>query len=462
MKVNLVRAVVAVSLLATVLAAAGPARASFHLMAVSEVFTGTTDHLNADFVELTMLADGQDEVDGTRLRFYDSDGNLTGTAPLSDDLTNGAAGDTILIASPSAGSLFGVTPDFTMTTSISGLGGKVCFESPPVGDITTVIDCASWGAFHGSSTGSGEPFRSDHQIPLGASMARKGTAPSLIDSDDSKDDFKIDGPAPRTFAGVTGSAPGSVFSLGAGLLELTEGDFPRGIAISRGGSTGDAATVSLVGRTGSASPNDFSVSPADLQFAPNDTLEFAFVQVVDDDRLEPKERFWLVLTNPSDAGQDGSVLDTYVETRVTITDDEIDNSPPGSAIYKPADGRSYAPSQLRTFKGTVVEGENESGVDRVQIALRKNLKNGSCKWLKKSGRFDQAPCSAKRFLSADLLRGKIEWRYRLGSTLAPSVGAKIKNYTLFSRARDKAGNQESVVEDPNRAWFEVTEEPVPE
>ena len=42
------------------------------------------------------------------------------------------------------------------------------------------------------------------------------------------------------------------------------------------------------------------------------------------------------------------------------------------------------------------------------------------------------------------------------------MGPKIKNYKLFSRARDKAGNQESVVEDPNRARFEVTEEPVPE
>ena len=162
-----------VALVGGLLAVAQPAGASFHLMAISEVFAGTTGHAGADYVELTMLVDDQHEVDGTRLRFYNSAGQLTGTETLEGDLIDGDAGDTILIATPSAGGLFGVTPDFLLGTNVDGAGGKVCFESPPAGDITTLIDCVSWGDFSGSSTGSGAPFRRDSGIPAGGAMIRK-------------------------------------------------------------------------------------------------------------------------------------------------------------------------------------------------------------------------------------------------------------------------------------------------
>ena len=82
-----------VALVGGLLTITQPANASFHRMAISEIFTGTTEHETADYVELTMLADDQDEVMGTRLRLYDADGDLTGTQVLDDNLSGGDAGE---------------------------------------------------------------------------------------------------------------------------------------------------------------------------------------------------------------------------------------------------------------------------------------------------------------------------------------------------------------------------------
>lgn len=448
------RVAVVSALVGGMLAIVPPAQASFHLMAIGEVFAGTSGHEGADYVELTMLADGQDEVDGTRLRFYDADGDLSGTEVLEGDLSGGDAGDTILVGTASAGLLFGVTPDFVLGTQISGSGGKICFESPPVGDITTVIDCASWGNFTGSSNGSGTPFRSGYGIPSGASMIRKGNSPNLVDSANSSGDFRLDGPTPRTLSGDSGSVAGSIFSMTPQTLQLTEGDEEQ-ITVSREGDTGETGQVTVGARPNSARPNDFALNGGVLQFAVDDTLELVSLEIFDDNRFEPKEHFWVFLTSPMDAGQSGSVLDTFVEIKVVVTDDEIDDSPPASAIYRPKDGRSYRPGRLTTFKGTVIDGENESGPREVGIALRKKLTNGRCKWLKSNGGFARGGCSSRRYVDA-ALKGPTEWRYHLERPLGPSVGTRVKDYKLFSRARDKAGNLETSLEDPNVCRFEIS------
>lgn len=452
MRISHVRSFLVTVLVAGSLVTASPARASFHLMAISEIFGGTTHHEGADFVELTMLSNGQDQVDGTRLKIYDSVGNPIGTDTLDDDLVDGDAGETILIGSSSAGTLFGVTPDFTLATAIAGSGGKVCFESPPVGEITTVIDCASWGDFTGSSTGSGKPFRRNHELPLGASMNRKGNSPNLIDADNSKDDFIIDGPTPRTFTGVMGSVQGSVFSVSVNTLEVTEGQKPLPLGVNRSGNTAETGTVTMVGRPGTASTSDFNLTSGVLNYPAADTLENALLQVVDDDDFEPSEQFSLVLTLPEDAGHDGSVLGTFVEIKVTITDNEVDANPPTSSIVKPADGESYRPGQLGEFKGLASDG-NEIGIESLEIALRKNMKDGECKWLKGNGTFVKKGCSERKFLDA---QGKTHWQYELPTPLLPSKGSNIKSYDLFSRARDKAGNVEETFNGPNSSRFEVT------
>lgn len=448
MKIGHRRSLLVAVLLAGSLVTAAPARASFHQMVISEVFGGTTHHEGADFVEFTMLADEQDNVSGTRLKFYDSAGNSIGTDTLNGDLVDGHAGDTILIGTASAGTLFGVTPDFTLANAIAGSGGKVCFESPPV---SFDIDCASWGDYTGSDIGTGKPFRRNHELPLGATMNRKGTSPNLMDSNNTKDDFVIDGPSPNTFPGVTGTVPGSIYSMANEELELAEGDAATGIGVARSGSTAESGTLTVIARPGMASVGDFSLTNGELNFAANDTLESASLQIVDDDDFEPTQQFSVVLTLPTDDGHDGSATDTFVDVTVTITDNDVDDSPPTSRIRKPQDGMSYIPAQLEKFKGLASDG-NETGIESVEIALRKNMKNGKCKWLRGSGSFVQADCSKRKFLDAS---GKSRWDYELKKPLLPSKGSRIKSYGLSSRARDKAGNVEETFSSGNASRFDV-------
>ena len=450
MRIHHVRSFLVGVLVAGSLVAAAPARASFHQMAIREIFSGTTHNEGADFVELTMLANSQNQVDGTRLRFFDSAGSPIGTDTLNDDLVNGQAGDTILIGTSSAGTLFGVTPDFTLATAVAGTGGKVCFG--PAGGSSAPIDCASWGNYTGPAADSGAPFRGNHELPLGASMSRGGNSPNLDDSDDSRDDFLLDGPTPRTFAGVAGSVPGSVFSMSQETLEVTEGQKPLAVAVNRSGNTAETGAVTMIGRPGTASKGDFTLTSGFLNYPVSDTLENATLDVVDDDEVEPPETFNLLLTLPEDSGQDGSVTDDFVEVSVTITDNEVDTNAPTSSITKPEDGKSYRPGQLGTFKGLASDG-NEIGIESIEIALRKNLKRGRCKWLKGNGEFVKRGCSDRKFLDA---QGKAQWNYELQAPLLPSVDSKVKSYDLFSRARDKAGNVEQTFNGPNSSHFEVS------
>jgi Calx-beta domain len=458
---RLIRVLATFAMVAGLVLAGQPARASFHRMVIHEVFAGTTDHLGADFVELVMLADDQDEVDGTRLRFYNSAGQLSGTETLEGDLADGDAGETILIATAGAATLFGVTPDFTLATNFGGKGGKVCFESPPAGDITTVIDCASWGKFEGSSTGSGTPFMYDEDIPPGASMLRKEVPPFLLDTANSHEDFMLNGPTPRTFAGVTGTPPGSVFGLPvpppSNLEEGGEWQFP----VIRTGDTDEPASVSVAIRTRSATGSDVSLDRTVLNFPTGDDFELGTLEITDDDEYERREHFWLMLRDPSDEGESGSVLNERPQRKVEIGDNEVDGNPPASAIYRPKDGGTYRPGELTKFKGTVVEGENESGVRSVRMALKKNLENGHCKWLWPDGHWRRRSCSNERFLGADM-KTQIEWRFKLDKRLKPSIGSNIKSYTAISKAHDKAGNAETAIEDPNRCRFEITEPVRPE
>ncbi|HYN36789.1 MAG TPA: Calx-beta domain-containing protein, partial [Actinomycetota bacterium] len=224
-----------------------------------------------------------------------------------------------------------------------------------------------------------------------------------------------------------------------------------GIGVARSGNTAESGTLTVIARPGTASVSDFSLTDGDLNFAADDTLESASLQVVDDDDVEPTQQFSVVLTLPADDGHDGSATDTFVEVTVTIADNEVDANPPTSSIVKPQDGMSYIPAQLGRFKGLASDG-NEIGIESVEIALRKNMKNGQCKWLRPSGSFVQGDCSKRKFLDAN---GKSHWDYELQKPLLPSEGSNIKSYGLSSRARDKAGNVEETFSGGNSSHFEV-------
>ena len=194
----------AVACVAAALLPIRPAYALFHLMKVTEVFAGTTEQPAAQFVELQMYADQQRFVATHEVVVFDSSGEEAGTFTFTSALQNGASQSYVLVATPEAETLFGVTADLEMTPAIAAGGGKACFR----GNDGALIDCASWGSYNGDDEGSGTPFNSPVGLIGDQSMTRRtsgGSDPSGLDEQDdtgdSAADFESASPSPTNNAG---------------------------------------------------------------------------------------------------------------------------------------------------------------------------------------------------------------------------------------------------------------------
>jgi predicted aconitase with swiveling domain len=192
---NAVGAVFAASLVATSLVLAEtPALASFHLTKIEELFPGSVDAPNAQFIELQMYASGQNFVTGKSVVVTNAAGAPVGTFTFPGNVSNGQDQATILLATPEAETLFGVSADLAMTPVIAAAGGSACWAG--------TIDCVAWGSYSGPTTNTGPPF-SPAGLVLGQSMERKtggGTDPNQLDAgddtNDSSADFQLATPSP--------------------------------------------------------------------------------------------------------------------------------------------------------------------------------------------------------------------------------------------------------------------------
>jgi hypothetical protein len=167
-------------------------RATFHLMKVVEVFPGTATDPTAQYIMLQMYFPGQNFVAGHSVAVFDTNGMTLGTFTFPSDLANGADLATILIATPDAQTLFGVTADLMMTPVIPAAGGAVCYD---------VIDCVAWGSFSAPNTlpvPPGTPFNAPTGLVLGMAMHRD------LSSGGSVTNFVLAPPEPRNNAGQTG------------------------------------------------------------------------------------------------------------------------------------------------------------------------------------------------------------------------------------------------------------------
>ena len=200
-----------------------PARASFHEIRITEIFPGTNDIPEAQFVELQMFSAGQNQVQGQQLIIYDNSGAVIETFTMARNLPNGTSQSHILIASAEAEDMFGVTGDFQMSDEMAPDGGKICYGTPSL-----IVDCASWGGYFGQDAPdggqTGTPFNaSGGGLVKGQSMARRitgGTNGAGLDAgDDTNDsaaDFEFATPSPQnngtahTSPSPTASNPGVV------------------------------------------------------------------------------------------------------------------------------------------------------------------------------------------------------------------------------------------------------------
>ena len=149
---------------------ARPAGAVNHLIAIDEVLGSWQGDDSVQFVQLRMLAAGQQLLsDGGGVRgpaelvFDDASGSpdTRRVFTFTHDLAIGLAGSRILLATPALTSLSGFAPDFVLPPGmLAPRDGRVCyFVNPPqaAGQPTGVIDCVAYGKFRGEKGPFGPP-----------------------------------------------------------------------------------------------------------------------------------------------------------------------------------------------------------------------------------------------------------------------------------------------------------------
>lgn len=130
---------------------------------LEEVLASWQGDDRVQFVELRMLADGQQAV-GNRaeLVFDDETASVDGRRffTITRDAGRGVAGAAILVATARLAELARVTPDFVLPPGfLRPVGGRVCWQVLDAQGAVRVIDCVAWGTFRGPTFGGGRPTR---------------------------------------------------------------------------------------------------------------------------------------------------------------------------------------------------------------------------------------------------------------------------------------------------------------
>lgn len=120
-----------------------PALASFHLNEITKVMVGFEGDAAVQAIELKMLFNGENLVNGRSIKVYNGAGVLVATlGTFSADLpaVNAVAGRNILIATMKFRQRFGITPDLQISPGIPVTTGQVAFEDP-----TCRVDAVAYG-----------------------------------------------------------------------------------------------------------------------------------------------------------------------------------------------------------------------------------------------------------------------------------------------------------------------------
>jgi hypothetical protein len=180
-------------------------------------------------------------------------------------------------------------------------------------------------------------------------------------------------------------------------------------------------------------------------------LGFVQVNVINDMNPEGSEFLRVSVT--------GAGMEDDGFTTVRIPGTGADTSDPISRFHHPKDGLKYLRGDIRIREmHSITRDIGIAGLARVQIAVRQNLRNGNCRWWN-GGIFAVGPCSVRKWLDMSFVTpwSHLEDIYgRNFPALTPSVKTKIRSYTAWTRAIDKAGNEESLFQrGRNYSVFEV-------
>jgi hypothetical protein len=186
------------------------AQADHHEVKLAEIFPGGTGTANLEYVELEMVASGQNF-------FLDTDASITmygsGTITIALDLQNfdnGQRGRRILVGATGTDitndvqDAFGVEPDVTFANAniLSASSGAVCFSAPQF----STGDCVSWGGFADAlpfpTGGNTPPIDTDQTLV----RDRPVCGPGLIDTNHPLN-WLTDEPDPQNNAGPAAGVP---------------------------------------------------------------------------------------------------------------------------------------------------------------------------------------------------------------------------------------------------------------
>lgn len=238
-------------------------------------------------------------------------------------------------------------------------------------------------------------------------------------------------------------------------VSLLEGEYEEsettpsgGVPVFRAGDATSPLSINYTVTSGTARAGADYQSPGAgaLTFQAGDRMELIPITVIDDAEREGLETLEVAI--------EGASVDPQGTSSVTfkIADNE-ELLPPSSSLHHPNQGKRYPASKFLIREIHIfTSDEGGAGVVAADFALRRNMKNGSCRWWA-GKKFKKGKCEAERWLKTD--QYETDFFYIRLKELPPSIG-KIKNYTAYSRAIDGAKNVESDFEiGRNANTFEI-------
>lgn len=158
-----------------------PALASFHLAEIDEVLVGYGGDAGVQFVEIEMLAGGQNLVAGSKLAAFDASGAFLSVVLTVGSNVASGAGRRWIMATSDFETVSGLAADFLFAGGLPS-DGMVCWGKP-VNQQTpsNYVDCVSYGAFTG--VGNVHTASPNASRPVGRSLRR------VAHGNDSSTDF---------------------------------------------------------------------------------------------------------------------------------------------------------------------------------------------------------------------------------------------------------------------------------
>ena len=148
------------------------AEGAFHFAVIDEVMFGYGGDPNIQYVEVKMLAGGQNITANAILGYFNTDGSYGGDIlQVPSNVPAGIANGRYIMASTGFAAAAGITPEFTFPPATLPSAGMVCFggggavpQNPPSWSRTNManwIDCVPYGGY------LGPPIKSGPATPFG-------------------------------------------------------------------------------------------------------------------------------------------------------------------------------------------------------------------------------------------------------------------------------------------------------